>query len=66
MKKATIKIEVVVGDGRQVACSTDLKGETWAIMIGLTNAIKEVETQVLEKDRADYRARILGFLNDRY
>lgn len=65
MKKATIKIEVV-GDGRVVNCNTDLQGEILAIMIGLANAIKELETQVPEKDRADYRARILGLLNDRH
>ncbi len=65
MKKATIKIEVV-GDGRVLACNSEVEGETWAIMIGLTNAIKEVEMQVPEKLRADYRARILGFLNDRH
>lgn len=65
MKKAIIKIEVV-DDGRVLACNSELKGETWAIMIGLTNAIKETETQVPEKDRADYRARILALLNDRH
>ena len=65
MKKATIKIELV-GEGRALACTSELKGETWAIMVGLTNAIKEMETQVPEKDRADYRARILMLLNDRH
>ena len=65
MKKATIKIEVV-GDGRAVACISTLEGETWALMIGLTNAIKEAEQTVPEKDRADYRARILALLNDRH
>lgn len=64
MKKATIKIEVV-NDGR-VLVYTELKGETWAIMIGLTSAIKEVEKTVPEKDRADYRARILELLNARH
>lgn len=65
MKKATIKIEVV-GDARVVACNTALEGETWAIMIGLTSAIKETEKTVPEKERADYRARILEMLNDRH
>lgn len=65
MKKATIKIEVVV-DGLTVACNTELEGETWAIMIGLVNAIKELETELPEKDRADYKARILEMLNDRH
>lgn len=65
MKKATIKIEVV-GDDRSIACNTSFRGETWAIMVGLTNAIKEAETAVPEKDRADYRARILMLLNNRH
>lgn len=65
MKKATINIEVL-DDGERVGCTSVFKGETWAIMLGLTNAIKEVEKQVPEKERADYRARILGLLNDRH
>jgi len=65
MEKATISIKVV-GDSRHVACITEMKGETIDIMIGLTNALQELETQVPEEDRADYRVRVLKMLNNRH
>ena len=62
MKKAEIKIEVLY-DNRHVVCDASLEGETWLLMLGLTNAINAVEQRVPEEDRSDYRAKILHLLN---
>lgn len=65
MKKATINIEVS-GDSRHLAVNTEISGEIGALILGLTNAIKEVEKKVPEENRYDYRIKILDYLNDRY
>ena len=65
MKKAEIKIEVVVGDSGTTSYYTDVKGELWEIMLGLTNAIKQFEEKVPEENRSDYRTDILKMLNNR-
>lgn len=64
MEKATINIEVL--EEYACRCKTEIVGPTYMIMIGLTNAIKEVEKLVPEESCSDYRAKILKLLNDRY
>lgn len=64
MKKAEIKIEVV-GDSRITAIDSNISGEIGALMLGLTNAIKEIETKVPEEYRAAFRTQILKMLNNR-
>lgn len=63
LNRATINIEVL--EKNTCSCKTEIVGPTYMIMIGLTNAIKEVEELVPEESRSDYRAKILKLLNDR-
>lgn len=65
MERTTINIKVV-GDSRYVACVTDMEGEIGGMMIGLTNALQELETKFLEECRADFRTLVLKMLNDRH
>lgn len=65
MSEATIKI-VVRSEGIRANCNAVLEGPTWALMIGLTSAIKELEEEVPEENRAVFRTNILKMLNDRH
>lgn len=65
MKKAAININILDNGGKLII-DTSLEGECRLIMQGLTNAIKELELQVSEENRADYRSVVLAMLNDRF
>lgn len=64
LNRATINIEVF-DMGLCLTYKTDCAGRTYLLMKALAHGIKELEKQVPEEVRAEYRAHILEMLNDR-
>lgn len=61
MVLAKINIEVSDEEG----CHIILDGPRFLLMKALTHGIKELEKQIPEKHRANFRTHILEMLNDR-
>lgn len=64
LNRATINIEVF-DKGLCLAYKMDCEGKIYLLMNALTHGIKELEKEIPEEHRANFRTHILEMLNDR-